>query len=311
MAETMIDLFPPYLIGKAGCMHHIYTKKKFLGFVFPMFFMYTLLFVLPLILAFVYSFTTYDGISEPVWNNFRNYRLLLTDKLLVISFKNTMIMAVMNLVLSMPISFFLALAMSKTTPKNTFYKTVLFAPYVIPGTISGLIWLFMLDPTTGLINSALRAIGLDQFALQWIGGPTLSPYAISVVCVWGGLGYYMVLWQLGIKNIPGDVLEASLIDGCTKWQQITKVTLPMLKDTIFVIAIFILTGALKIYDQVYILTGGGPNHYSESMVSYMYATTFTDRMVGYGMSIAVVEFILAVGITLVLQYFSKRNSVDL
>lgn len=292
-------------------MQHIYTKKKFIGFVFPMFFMYTLLFILPLFVAFYYSFTTYSGIGEAVWNNFKNYKLLLTDKLMYKSLRNTLIMAVMNTILTMPISFFLALAMAKTCRKNTVYKTILFAPYVIPGAISGLIWLFILDPYTGLLNSALRAVGLDVLALKWIGGTQLSPYSISIVCVWGGMGFYMILWQLGIKNISGDVLEASLIDGCSKWQQITRVMLPMLRDTIFSIAIFILTGALKIYDYVYILTGGGPNHSSESLVSYMYATTFTDKMVGYGMAIAVVEFVIAIVVTIFMQYLSRRNSVEL
>lgn len=276
-----------------------------------MFFMYTLLFIFPLFIAFYYSFTTYSGIGEAVWNNFKNYKLLVTDKLMYKSLRNTLIMAVMNLLLAMPVSFFLALATAKTCRKNTVYKTILFAPYIIPGTISGLIWLFILDPYTGLLNSVLNAIGLDALALKWIGGTQLSPYSIAIVCVWGSLGFYMILWQLGIKNISGDVLEASLIDGCSKWQQITKVMLPMLRDTIFSIAIFILTGALKIYDQVYILTGGGPNHSSESLVSYMYSTTFTDKMVGYGMAVAVVEFTIAIVVTLLMQYLSRRNKVEL
>lgn len=292
-------------------MHHLYSKKKFLGFVFPMLFMYTALFMLPLVLAFIYSFTTYNGIGEAVWNNFKNYKLLLTDKLMFTSITNTLKMAAVNLVLTIPISFFLALVLQKTCRKNTTYKTILFAPYVIPGAISGLIWLFILDPSAGLINNVLRAIGLDSMAMQWIGGIKLSPYSIAIVCTWGGIGFYMVLWQLGLKNLPEEVLEASLIDGCTKWQQITKVMIPMLHDTIFSIAIFILTGALKIYDYVYILTGGGPNHSSESIVSYMYSTTFTDRMVGYGMSIAVVEFTIAIAVTLLMQYLSRRKSVEL
>ena len=122
-------------------MHHIYTKKKFL------------LFSLPMFLAFT----------------------LLTDKLLGVSIINTLKMAAINLILTLPLSFFLAYLLRQTSKKNTVYKTILFAPYVIPGAIAGLIWLFMLDPVSGLINSVLRSIGLDALALQWIGGKNLSP----------------------------------------------------------------------------------------------------------------------------------------
>ena len=277
-------------------MHHIYTKKKFLLFSLPMFLAFTLLFILPLFLAFGYSFSSYRGVGQAVWNNFKNYKLLLTDKLLGVSIINTLKMAAINLILTLPLSFFLAYLLRQTSKKNTVYKTILFAPYVIPGAIAGLIWLFMLDPVSGLINSVLRSIGLDALALQWIGGKNLSPYSIGVVCVWSGLGFYMVLWQLGIKNLPGEVLE---------------VMLPMLRGTITSIVIFILTGALKIYEYVYILTGGGPNHYSESIVSYMYTTTFQDKQYGYGMAIAVVEFTFALLVTALSMFLSNRKRVDL
>ncbi len=292
-------------------MHHIYTKKKFLLFSLPMFLAFTLLFILPLFLAFGYSFTSYRGVGQAVWNNFKNYKLLFTDKLLGVSIANTLKMAAINLILTLPVSFSLAYLLRETSRKNTIYKTVLFAPYVIPGAIAGLIWLFMLDPVSGLVNSVLRSTGLDALALQWIGGKSLSPYSIGMVCVWSGLGFYMVLWQLGIKNLPGEVLEASLIDGCSKRQQITKVMLPMLRGTISSIVIFILTGALKIYEYVYILTGGGPNHYSESIVSYMYTTTFQDKQYGYGMAIAVVEFTFALMVTALSMFISNRKRVEL
>lgn len=291
-------------------MHHIYNKKTFILFALPMFLAFTLLFTFSLFLAFGYSFTSYRGIGEAVWNSFKNYKLLLTDKLLWVSIINTFKMAAVNLVIALPVSFVIAYLLQKTSRKNTVYKTILFAPYIIPGTIAGLIWLFILDPSSGLINSMLRIIGLENLEQQWIGGTVLSPYCIGIVCAWASTGFYMVLWQLGIKNLPGEVLEASLIDGCNKRQQIMKVMLPMLKDTLTSTIILILTGALKIYEYVYILTGGGPNHSSESIVSYMYTTTFIDRQYGYGMAIAVVEFVFALLVTGLSLFISNRKRID-
>ena len=210
-----------------------------------------------------------------------------------------------------PISFILAFALAKTCRRNTVYKAVLFLPYVIPGSISGLIWFFMLEPSAGLINTTLRTIGLDFLCQEWFGTAKWTPISIGTIAAWGGVGYFMLLWQLGIKNIPDDVLEASLIDGCNKRQQILYVVLPLIKGTLTNIMIFVLTGALQAYETVYILTGGGPNQTTESIISYMYNTTFNKQHYGYGMTVGVMEFLMAMLIALVSLYIGNRKKVDL
>lgn len=262
-------------------------------------------------MALYYSFMKYNGVAKPVWNDFANYKYVVKDPVLKGAIINTLKIAATNAVVVIPISFILAFALAKTSRRNTVYKAILFLPYIIPGSISGLIWFFMLEPSAGLLNSALRAIGLSSLCQEWFGTAQWTPISIGIIAAWGGVGYYMLLWQLGIKNIQDDILEASLIDGCNKRQQIWYVVLPLIKGTLTNIMIFVLTGALQSYETVYILTGGGPNNTTDTIISYMYDTTFMKSRYGYGMTIGMVEFILAMGVALVSLYFGNRKKVEL
>lgn len=288
--------------------HKVYNTRKFWLFVAPLLLFYTVFIVYPLVMCFFYSMTGYRGLGTAIWNHFNNYKRLFTDRYFWLSLRNSMICAVSLFIFVMPLSFLYAFWLNKQTRRNTVYKIIIFASYVIPGVLCGLLWSFILKPNNGLINSVLRLAGLDALCLDWIGGKgILSPISFSMVCAWSSMGFYMSLWQAGLKSIPGDVLEASALDGCTKSKQIFKIILPMLRDNVVSIMIFILTAALKIYEVVFILTGGGPAHASETIVSYLYVTTFDSMLYGYGMTIAVMEFLFAMLITLLSISLSRRK----
>ena len=135
----------------------------------------------------------------------------------------------------------------------------------------------------------------------------MSPVSYAMAASWANMGFYVCLWNVALTSLSVEVLEASIVDGCNKWQQIGRVILPMLRENIGSMVILILTSALKIYELVYVLTGGGPNHASETIISYMYTTTFTAQTYGYGMCIGMAEFVLAVIITLVSLSFSRKE----
>ncbi len=290
-------------------MNRIYSKKTFWLFVSPLMLFYIAFIIYPLIMCFFYSFTGYRGLGKAVWNGFANYKRIVRDKYFWISVRNSLICAISLFIMVMPLSFLFAYWLKKQTKRNTIYKIIIFSSYVIPGVLCGLLWSFILKPNNGLINSFLQAIGLGSLKQNWIGDTgILSPISFSMVCAWSSMGFYMSLWQAGLKGIPVDVLEASALDGCTGVKQIFRIMLPMLKDNTVSIIIFILTAALKIYEVVFILTGGGPAHASETIVSYLYSITFDGMMYGYGMTIAVMEFSFAMLVTLLSLYLSRRNS---
>lgn len=277
-------------------------------FVLPLLLFYTAFIVYPLVMCLFYSFTDYRGLGGLNWNQFANYIRLAKDQYFWLSVRNSMICAVALFVLVIPLSFLYALWLNKQTKRNAVYKVIIFASYVIPGVLCGLLWSFLLKPNNGLINSILTLLNIK--GPVWIGGKgILSPISFSMVCAWSSMGFYMSLWQAGLKSISGDVLEAASLDGCVGASQIFRIILPMLKENVVSICIFVLTAALKIYEVTFILTGGGPAHASETIVSYLYTTTFDGMQYGYGMTIAVAEFIFAALISL-LSISLSRKKVD-
>lgn len=289
-------------------MHKIYTRKKFWLFVMPMLLLYSVFIVYPLAAAFFLSFTDYRGIGGFNWNSFGNYLRLAKDPYFFLALKNSLVCAAAMLILVLPLSFLLALWLNKENRRNAVYKVVIFAAYVIPGVLTALIWSFILKPNGGLINELLKLIGVK--GPLWINSPNgnLTMISVSIICAWSNIGFYMLLWQAGLKSISGEVLEAAALDGCTGLSKIFRIILPMLRENMAVICIFILTSALKIYDTVYILTSGGPMHASETIVSYLYSMTFDSMMYGYGMAIAVVEFVIAAAISVLSLLLSKKNA---
>ena len=167
---------------------------------------------------------------------------------------------------------------------------------------------------TGLENAGISE-GQDILGQRIATGPSAcstaqsrhSSISFSLVCAWSSMGFYMSLWQAALKGISHEIIEASAIDGCSRSGQVFRIILPMIRDNIASICIFVLTAALKIYEVVFILTGGGPMHASETIVSYLYVTTFDSMLYGYGMTIAVAEFVFAVLISLVSLRISRRN----
>ena len=263
-------------------------------FLTPAFLVYTLFLIIPIGVTVYYSFTDFSGIGKESFIGFQNYERMFDDKLSFISLKNTLIVLLVSTVILIAVSFLVALMLNREFKGNNVAKAMIFSPYIIAPIIAGTIWMFILNPEFGLINEFLEKIGLGALKQEWIGGKTLSPWSVGFVFSWQVLGFHATIFLAGMKMIPGDIYEAASIDGASRTQQTWFVTIPMLKETFVINVVLMITGALKIFELVYQLTGGGPNHLSDVLVSYMYYVVFTSSQYGYGMAIAV--FILAVSI---------------
>ena len=275
-------------------MRWLSTKKSKLIFLLPTLAVYTVFMIVPIFIAVYYSFTEYSGLGKAKFIGLNNYTAMFHNKLFMVALKNTMIVLGCSFIILLVGSFIIALLLDKGFKGNSFVKAVVFSPYVIAPIIIGVIWGYILNPKFGLVNSVLRSMGLDGLAIEWIGGKTWSPVSIAIVFAWQVLGFHATIFLSGLKTIPTDVYEASAIDGVNGFQKIFFITIPMLKETIIINVVLIITGVFKIYELVYQLTGGGPSHLSEVLVSYMYFTVFTSRRYGYGMAIAVIVLILSV-----------------
>lgn len=273
-------------------MHWLSKKSTKIIMIMPAVILFTVFFLAPIFISVYYSFTDFSGIGAAKFIGFKNYQVLLNDKFFFIALKNTFIILIGITITILPLSFIVALLLEKPFRGIGVVQSMIFAPNVIAPILVGLIWLFILDPKMGMINAILRSIGLSDYQQQWIGGKTLTPYSVAFVYLWQVLGFYTTINMAGLRSIPADIYEAAEIDGANYFQRIRKITIPMMKNTIVINTILIITGGFKIFETVKQLTNGGPNHMSDVLVTYMYDTTFTSSRYGYGMAVATVSFVL-------------------
>ena len=269
-------------------MHWLSTKRAKAFMLIPTLLTYSIFIIIPVFIAVYYSFTQYSGLGKSKFIGVGNYIRMFGDKLFLIALRNTLLVLALSTVFLLIGSFLTALIMNVGFKGNAFFKMIVFAPYVIAPIIIGIIWGYILNPNYGMLNSVLRGLGLDVLAIEWIGGTKWSPLSFALIFTWQMLGFHATIFLSGIKTIPGEMYEASAIDGANGLQRAFFITIPMLKETIIINTVLIVTGVFKIYELVYQMTGGGPAHQSELLTSYMYFTVFTSRRYGYGMSIAVV-----------------------
>ena len=289
-------------------MHWLSKKRYKICLVVPTLLVYMVFIILPIGMAIGYSFTKYSGIGKAKFNGITNYIRLFKDRLFWISFKNTMMMFILAFLLLLTISFLIALLLNNKLKAVDFSKALIFSPAIIAPIIVGIIWVYILDPNIGIINSVLDAIGASALKHKWIGGSVLSPYSIAVIYFWQQLGYLVTVFIAGLKMIPEEVMEAVKIDGASFWQKTWYVTIPMMKSTISTVSVLIITGVFKIFEIVQQTTGGGPNHLSETLVTYSYSMTFSSSDYGYGMSLATFTFVLSLVITGIYSLLTKERS---
>ena len=287
-------------------MHWFSTKKTKILMIAPAVILFLLYIIIPVFMAFYYGFTNLTGIGKPEFLGLRNYITLFSDKIFYIALKNTGLVLAMSLLLIVPCSFGLSLLFARKMRGGKLVKAFCFSPNIISPILIGLIWVFILDPKIGLINAFLRYIGVSAQP-EWIGGKTLTPYCVGAIFLWQTLGYNATIFLAGIKMVPQELYEASEIDGAGKVQQLIYITFPMIRQTIIIVMLLVITGCFKIFEIVYQLTGGGPNHMSDLLVTYMYYSTFTSSRYGYGMSIASVTFLISALFAVIYLYVTREQ----
>jgi len=271
----------------------------------PALVLFTLFVVYPVIYSMGFSFTRFRGFGAPDFIGLENYISLGQDPFFWRALQNTVIILVISIAVLVPASFGLALLLRRKIPGTGALRALVFGPAIIAPILIGLIWVFILDPKIGLLNRVLGLLGAAP--IQWIGGDTLTPYAVSLVFIWSSIGFAMTIFYAGRQVLPEDVMEASALDGATGFQQLRFVTIPMMRETFAIVTILMITNVFKIFELVYMLTGGGPVHRSETLVSYMYFTTFTNQKYGLGMALAVIITVLGAIVSIAYLALSRER----
>ena len=292
------------------------TRNKFI-LILPTLLLYLVYIIMPIFIAGYYSFTKFTGIGTPQFIGFANYERLLKDPFFIIALKNTLIVLITTIIILIPGAFLLSLLMNRNIKGLGIVRAINYAPSIIAPIMVGLIWVFILDPQIGLVNSFMDKIGLHQLALEWIGGDKLTPFSASIVQSWQSLGYIATIFLAGLTLIPQELYEAADMDGASGFQKMVQITIPMLNETFKMNLILVITLCFKIFETILQLTNGGPNHLSEVLVTYMYSMTFNSGEYGYGMSIAVTTLIitfvcagLIFGSFSFVKYFRNRDKME-
>ena len=241
----------------------------------------------------------------------KNYARLLKDTTFLRALRNNIFLVIGSLAAHMGLGLFFANAIFQKVKGSKFFQSVFFLPSVICGVAVGLIWTFVYHGNYGLLNAFLKLIGQGDLQQVWLSNKNLALICIIVVVMWQWVGYHVVIQLAAMRNIPQECYEAAQLDGASEWQQFKNITVPLIRPILKVDAVLIITGALKYYDLVAVMTNGGPNHATEVMSTYMYYEAFNVLKFGYSSAIGVVLLILCMSaVMLTNKVFKTENYME-
>lgn len=249
----------------------------------------------PLVENVIHSFQSFTlSSAAKKWAGLENYKHLLTDKTIWVCLKNNILYAVISIIVQVGFGLVLAAvledaAFHKSAP---FFRSVYFIPTVISMTVVCLLFEFVYNPQMGLLNSFLEAVGLDGFTRVWLGSKKTAMYAVIAVSQWQSTGYVTMLFIVAIQKIPRDLYEAAEVDGASKLQRFWAITVPQVKQMFFVTMVLTVAGAFTVFNEPYILTGGGPGTATMVLSLHMYQTGFVKNNMGYASTIAMLIFVI-------------------
>jgi raffinose/stachyose/melibiose transport system permease protein len=268
------------------------NKKSIAVFVLPALLIYTVFALFPIVYNIYLSFFDTNLMNVNTFIGVKNYVDLFRDGTFLMALKNNIIMVIGSLIAHMPLAMFFANAIFKKIRGSTFFQTVFFLPCVICGVAVGLTWTFIYNGNYGLLNAFLKLINLGRFTQVWLANKDIAIIMIIIVVMWQYVGYHMIIQLAAMRNISADLFEAAEIDGATQWQQFKSITFPSIKPILAIDAVLIITGSLKYYDLIAVMTAGGPNHATEVMSTYMFYSAFNILRYGYSATIGVILLIL-------------------
>ncbi len=282
-------------MSKVKLTHRINQPWTPYLFILPAVLLLGLTAFLPIAQAIYLSFTNYDFVGEPTWLGLKNYSALWQDQLFWKVLGNTLI----YLLFAVPCLVFLSLGMailvSKTMGQKLrgmrLFRAIFYFPVLLSVVVAGIAWKWVYAET-GLLNYFLSSITGQAVRLPWLTDPKLAIFAIIAVTVWKGLGYYMVIYLAGLQSIPQNLYEAAMIDGSDGMQKHFDITLPLMRPYILLVGVISSIAALKIFEEVYIMSQGGPANSTKTVVYYLFDKGITSLEMGYASAIGVFLFIV-------------------
>lgn len=276
-----------------------------LGFLAPALTVLAVFVIWPMLQSLAISFTDAGLIQDGEWVGLDNYTSLPSDDRFTNALGNTALYTLVTTPLSIALALALAVALNRRLPARGLFRTALFLPFVASLSIVAIAWAFLMDPQIGLVTGWLDAIGIPTG--NGIDDPALALPAVMLVGIWRNVGFFMVMFLAGLQSIPTELTEAAKVDGAGPWARFRRVTLPLLANTTMFVTIIGVIFSLQVFDQIYVMTAGGPYFRTESIVMLTYDRAFQSLDMGSATAISWVLVLIVLAISVLqLAYFNRR-----
>ncbi len=291
-------------------MLHEISLREVLPYISIPVLLYAFMVVVPIGWAIYYSLHATLG-----WNmdfiGLDNYISLLEDEVFWIALRNSLFFVVISAVFQLgPALILLVFFVSKTIVKANFVRAIFFFPCIISPIVISYLWNIMYSNRYGLLNKLLEIVGLDFLAQNWLSDPNIILVSISIPLAWQYIGFYLILLIAGVSNISDDIFEVAQLDGAQGRTLLFKIILPLLKSSIMVSLVLCASGGVKIFEQVYAISGGGPGYASTVLAQFAYQTSFLHANYGYGTAISISMIIVSLILIGVVRLFIRNRGED-
>ena len=291
-------------------MKKLYSNKLWIFvFLLPALLLFCGVLIAPIGASLYYSVFDWNGIGAKTFIGLSNYKELFTSNTIgfMKALGNSLLLAALSVFLQLPLALALALTLGKKIRGERAFLSIYFMPVLISTVVIGQLWLKIYNPDYGILNVFLRSIGLENWAQIWLGTKKTALGAVFVPTLWQYVGYHMLLLYAGVKSVPTELREAAMLDGADNGQVNRYIVLPYIKPIIRISVIFAVTGSLKSFDLIYVLTNGGPMHSTEVPSTLMISMLFLRNRYGMGSTIAVLLIVLCFAFALLIGAIFKEE----
>lgn len=296
---------------KGANISPVFTNRMYL-FLIPALAFFVVLWVYPLLQLFTYSITNFNGVDYNYdFVGLKNFTRIFKNGSMIKSIANTLIYTVVVVVLSNLIGLGIAMALNTKIHFKGIFRTCTYFPALFSAIVIGFIWTYVYMPRSGMIASLIGMFGGDPSSFNPLGSFNFALLAIAIVEVWKAFGTTMIIYLAGLQTVDESLLEAGRIDGCTEWQLIHMIKLPLIYSTITINVILNVIAGLKAFDYSFIMTNGGPGSSTQTLMFEIYDIAFTQQRMGRASAFAVISFLVIIVITILMLLFMNKKEVEL
>jgi multiple sugar transport system permease protein len=293
---------------RRGAAHEAHQTRPAWLFLLPFMALYLLFIIGPTIYGFVMSFFNTSLVHSGLGSGagVSNFREILQSRAFWQSVWHTVEFTIYTTIPLVLLGFVLALLANRVRRGKWFFRLAFFIPYMLPSATIALVWQFIYTPDLGVLSTVLSKLGVDK-PPAWLGDPHWAMISVAIATIWWTLGFNFVLYLAGLQEIPRELYEAAAIDGASPWQQIRQITIPLLSRTTTLVIVLQIIASLKVFDQIFIMTSGGPGTSTTPALEFIYNTAFSDFRVGAAAAASMIFFLLILLVSAVWMAITRRQ----